>query len=159
MTLFCHFALKQSFCKFSESLVGQESSAISFLLPGQDLLYHQNKRLVCCLLYSHHGDIVWAHDGVSVIVSLQICHSVRQHGYKHNGPYLGNMADIWQKNPPWNNSNKDWNDEIRIHCHVKGQGCLCYSYTHVQVYSSGNMIASVWVSLSKTTQWAASEYL
>lgn len=82
--------LKQSTWKFSASLLGhltQESSSISFLLAGRDLLFHWNKRLVCCSLYSHHGDFVWAHDRVGVIVSLQICHSVCQQGSKHNSPF------------------------------------------------------------------------
>lgn len=110
--------LKQSSCKFRESLLGhamQELSSIEFLLAGQDLLYRRNKRLVCCSCDSHHGDFVWAHDRVGAIVSLQICHSVCQRGSKHNSPFSENMADIW-KIPPSNNSYEDCNYMIKTHC-------------------------------------------
>lgn len=161
-------ALKQSTWKFSASLLGhltQESSSISFLLAGRNLLYHWNKRLVCCSCYSHHGDFVWAHDRVGVIVSLQICHSVCQRGSKHNSPLSENMADIW-KIPPSNNSNKDRNYKIRTQrLRSFSNGALhallqhtCSSGKYIQV-ESGFVIASVCVPLSKGAQWTASEYL
>ena len=83
-------ALKQSTCKFIETLQGyvkQESIfKLFFCKQGRIYCTAGNKRLVCCLCHSHHGDFVWAHDRVGVIVSLQICHSVCQQGSKTQLP-------------------------------------------------------------------------
>lgn len=116
-----------------------------FLQAGQDLLYCWNKKLVCCLCYSHHGDFVWAHDRVGVIVSLQICHSVCQQGSKTQLP---SSLKIWltsEKFLPATTVTKICNYKIRTRCRRSlSNGALLALHTHVALEST---IYSSWVRI------------
>lgn len=88
-------------------------------------------------------EIVWAHDRVAVIVSLQICHSVCQPGSEHKSPRAGNMVDIW-KCPP--SINKGRNYEIKTRCQRWSCNWALSRVIHTCV-SLENTVYSRWVRI------------